>query len=357
MLAIDQPDVIRPDEAIDLPRLSSYLKSKIAELSDVSGELEIFRYNSGHANLTYMIKFGNQEFVLKREPPGTKAKSAHDMGREFHMLSKLHPWYSLAPKAFLYSDDASIMGGAFCVMEKRKGVIIRRQYPEDADIGLGQIGQQFKALIESLAELHKLDIAAVGLGDFGRPEGYRQRQVEGWQKRLRNAATPDMADFSVVTPWLTDHLPKEAQAATVVHNDFKLDNLVWDPADISRLVGVLDWEMSTVGDPLMDLACTLSFWVEEGDPQEFRSIRAMPSARPDVLSRREAAAYYTERTGRNVAFLDFLLCFGFFRRAAIEQQKYHRFSTGQTKDARFSHLNHAVTVLRDMCLSVIGGNL
>ena len=357
MLTIDQPDVMPLDEAINLPRLSLYLKSKITELSDVSGEIEVFRYNSGHANLTYMIRLGDQEFVLKREPPGTKAKSAHDMSREFHMLSKLYPWYSFAPKPFLYSDDASIIGGAFCVMEKRKGVIIRSRYPEDADIGPHQIGQQFKALIESLAELHKLNITAAGLGDFGRPEGYRQRQVVGWQQRLRNAATPDMADFNVVTSWLTEHLPKEVQAATVVHNDFKLDNLVWDPADISRLVGVLDWEMSTVGDPLMDLACTLSFWVEEGDPHEFRSIRAMPSARPGVLSRREAAACYTERTGRSVDFLDFLLCFGFFRRAVIEQQKYYRFSTGQTKDARFSDLNHAVTVLRDMCLSVMGGKL
>jgi aminoglycoside phosphotransferase (APT) family kinase protein len=242
-------------------------------------------------------------------------------------------------------------------MERREGVIIRNQYPEDASIVPAQIRRQFRVLIEALAFLHKLDVAAVGLGDFGRPEGYRQRQVEGWQRRLRDSATSDMADFAEVTAWLTAHIPSDPQTPAVIHNDFKLDNLVWDAADITRLVGVLDWEMSTVGDPLMDLACTLSFWVEENDPQEFRSIRAMPTARPEVFSRREAAACYTDLTGRNVDALDFYLCFGFFRRAAIEQQKYYRYTSGQTQDARFSGLDRAVTVLRDMSLSVMGGKL
>jgi len=357
MLAIDRPDTTHRDEAIDLPRLFSYLKSKIPQLSAMPGELEIFRYASGHSNLTYMIKCGDLELVLKREPPGKKAKSAHDMSREFHILSKLYGRYPFGPRPVLYCEDASVMGGAFCVMERREGVIIRSKYPEDASIAPAQIRRQFRVLIEALAFLHKLDVAAVGLGGFGRPEGYRQRQVEGWQRRLRDSATSDMTDFSEVTDWLTAHIPSDPQTPAVIHNDFKLDNLVWDAADITRLVGVLDWEMSTVGDPLMDLACTLSFWVQENDPQEFRSIRAMPTARSEVFSRREAAACYTDLTGRNVNSLDFYLCFGFFRRAVIEQQKYYRYTSGQTQDARFSGLDRAVTVLRDMSLSVMGGKL
>ena len=351
MLSVDNPVELRAGQPIDVARLSAYLRSKIPGLA--ASDIEILQFPSGHSNLTYMIKSGERELILKREPPGAKAKSAHDMGREFRILSSLYGRYPFAPQPFDYCEDASIIGGKFCVMERLKGVIVRGEYPADGSVTPIQVQTQFSRLIEALAQLHSLDVAAVGLADFGRPQGYRQRQVEGWKKRLDDAKTENMADFSAVTSWLTRHMPTEPEQTAVVHNDFKMDNLVWSTDDIAKLIGVLDWEMSTVGDPLMDLACTLSFWVEKTDPPEFRALRAMPGARPDVLSRREAIRYYGMQTGRRIAATDFYLCFGLFRRAVIEQQKYFRYSRGQTQDPRFSKLDEAVRVLRDMCMKVI----
>jgi aminoglycoside phosphotransferase (APT) family kinase protein len=352
MLPIDEPEPLCANDGLDRARLSSYLK---AGLSDLSGEIELFRFPSGHANLTYLVKCDQREFVLKCAPPGAKAKSAHDMGREYGVLSKLHGTYPYVPRALLYCSDESVVGGAFCVMERVKGIIIRGQYPHDARITPELIRRQFTSLIEALARLHSIDVTAVGLGDFGRPLGYRQRQLDGWQKRLGAATTEGMADFDRVKKWLTDHAPKEPEMPAVVHNDFKMDNLVWDQAEISKIAGVLDWEMSTVGDPLMDLACTMSFWVQQNDPAEFRVLRAMPSARPEVFSRHEAIDYYSKCTGREVRARDFYLCFGLFRRAVMQQQMSFRYRRGDTQDKRFSNLDDCVRVLRDMCLNVIDG--
>ncbi len=347
---IDRPIAVGVDDPIVQTHLSTYLKSVIAGLS---GELELFKFPSGHSNLTYMVKFGDQELVLKCAPPGKKAKSAHDMGREFHVLSKLHGTYPFAPRALHYCEDEGVLGSSFCVLERLNGVIIRRKDPEDLVGTADHARLQFSGLIAAMAGLHYIDVGAVGLSDFGRPVGYRQRQLNGWRKRLEAAATANMAEFAEVTSWLAANTPAEAEEAVVVHNDFKMDNLVWDPIDITKLIGVLDWEMSTVGDPLMDLACTLSFWVETSDPADFQALRAMPSARSGVFSRREAAARYQELTGRRIDSLDFYLCFGFFRRAVIEQQKYWRYTRGETQDLRFSKLDADVRVLRDMCVRVI----
>jgi aminoglycoside phosphotransferase (APT) family kinase protein len=346
----DAPVAVNEGSQIDAARLSRYLTSKIEGLS---GELELFQFPSGHSNLSYMIKFGDRELVLKCAPPGKKAKSAHDMGREFHMLSKVSEAYPYAPKVFDYCEDETVLGSAFCVMERIRGIIIRRQYREDPRIASEQIGLQFAGLIEALARLHSIDVVAVGLGDFGRPSGYRQRQLDGWRKRLEGAATPNMAEFGAVITWLVAHIPQEPEGAAVIHNDFKMDNLVWNAANPAELIGVLDWEMATIGDPLMDLACTLSFWIEQSDPPELQAIRSMPSAHPAVFPRREAVARYEQLTGRRVSPIDFYLCFAFFRRAVIEQQKYARYLHGDTRDSRFSHLDADVRVLRDTCLNVI----
>jgi aminoglycoside phosphotransferase (APT) family kinase protein len=352
LLSIDSPAVILSDQTVNLPRLSSYLQSNIPGLT---GEIELSQFPSGHSNLTYLIKAGSRELVLKCEPPGSKAKSAHDMGREFRILSRLHGPYPYAPEAIHFCEDESVIGGKFCVMQRLTGIIVRGGYPEHGGVTLDQIRAQFTGLIEAQARLHLLDISDAGLAEFGRPQGYRQRQVDGWSKRLSDARTEGMADFREVTSWLVEQLPTYPEEAAVVHNDFKMDNLVWDPADITRLIGVLDWEMATVGDPLIDLACTLSFWAEEDDPVEFRSIRGMPSARPGMLTRRQAIARYTALTRRSVERADFYLCFGFFRRAVIEQQKYFRYLRAETRDSRFSRLDEVVRILRDMAVSVLRG--
>jgi aminoglycoside phosphotransferase (APT) family kinase protein len=352
LFSIDAPAMVRSEQAGDLARLSSYLRRNIPGLT---GEIELSQFPSGHSNLTYLIKAGGREFVLKREPPGSKAKSAHDMGREFHVLSRLHGPYPLAPEAVHFCEDGSIMGGKFCVMQRLTGVIVRHDYPEDGGVTPEQIRAQFTGLIDALATLHSLNVSDVGLADFGKPQGYRKRQLDGWLKRLSDAKTENMADFQEVTSWLAAQIPTAPEEAAVVHNDFKMDNLVWDPVDITLLIGVLDWEMATVGDPLMDLACTLSFWAEEGDPAEFRSIRGMPSARLGMLTRRQAIERYIALTKRSVERVDFYLCFGLFRRAVIEQQKYFRYLRAETKDSRFSRLDEAVRILRDMSVSVLRG--
>ena len=354
LFSIDVPAVVRPDQVLDLARLSSYLRSNIPSLK---GELELLQFPCGHSNLTYLIKAGRRELVVKREPPGSKAKSAHDMGREFRVLSRLHGPYPYAPAALHFCEDDSIIGGKFCVMERVRGVIVRADYPEEGGVTLEQIRAQFTGLIDALARLHSLDVSEVGLADLGRPRGYRKRQVDGWLKRLSEAKTESMADFDEVTSWLAEQVPAGPEDAAIVHNDFKMDNLVWDPADITRLIAVLDWEMATVGDPLMDLACTLSFWAEEGDPADFRAIRGMPSARPGMLTRRQALARYTTLTKRAVERADFYLCFAFFRRAVIEQQKYFRYLRAETRDPRFSRLDEVVRILRDMSVSVLRGEM
>jgi aminoglycoside phosphotransferase (APT) family kinase protein len=352
LFSVDSPAVIRADQTVDLARLSSYLQSHIPGLT---GEIELSQFPSGHSNLTYLIKAGWRELVLKCEPLGSKAKSAHDMGREFRILSRLHNPYPYAPEAVHFCEDDSIIGGKFCVMQRLTGVIVRRDYPENSGVTLDQIRLQFTGLIDALARLHSLDVSNVGLADFGRPQGYRKRQVDGWSKRLSDAKTEDMADFQEVTSWLAEQLPTYPEEEAIVHNDFKMDNLVWDPVDITRLIGVLDWEMATVGDPLIDLACTMSFWAEEDDPVQFRSIRGMPSARPGMLTRRQAIDRYTALTRRSVDRADFYLCFGFFRRAVIEQQKYFRYLRAETQDSRFSRLDEVVRILRDMSVSVLRG--
>lgn len=352
MLTSDNPTAVRDDAQIDRARLSSYLVSAIEGLS---GEAELFQFNAGHSNLTYLVKFGDRELVLKRAPPGQKAKSAHDMGREFHILSRLYGNYPYAPRALAYCDDPSVAGSAFCVMERSHGVIIRSDYPDD--VPAGHVSQQLAHLIDALTDLHALDVAAVGLAHFGRPEGYRRRQLDGWSKRLDAARTDDMLSFDTIRTWLAANLPQDREIPAVVHNDFKLDNLVWEPADIRRLKSVLDWEMSTVGDGVLDLACTLSFWVQHDDPPELLALRAMPTARPGALRRRDAIERYATRTGRALPPPEFLLCFGLFRRAVIEQQKYARYRAGATTDARFSQLDASVRVLRDMCVKTIAGDL
>lgn len=337
----DMPVAVR--DGIDTRRLSEYLRSKL----DLSDEFELLQFPGGHSNMAYLLKWPDRELVLKRAPPGPKAKSAHDMGREYRVLSALHGTYPFAPRAYDYCEDDSIVGSPFCVMERISGVIVRREYEPGTPEAIKRA--QLSGLLDALSELHAVDIRAVGLEGFGRPQGYTRRQLEGWSSRYDAAKTDDAADFGEVLAWLAARLPTETGGAAVIHNDFKLDNLVWRATDPTRLIGVLDWEMSTVGDPLMDLACTLSFWVEPGDPPELLSLRNMPTLSAGAPSRAEALEHYSRRTCNNLRDIAFYLCFGYFRRAVIEQQKYVRFVRGLSTDQRYANLHEAVRILHEMC--------
>jgi len=346
---VDSPAEVRPGEALDLCVLQAFIS---AELPDFTGPLTLRQFPAGFSNLTYLLQSGDNQLVLRRPPFGTKAKTAHDMGREYRVLSALHPVFPYCPQPLCYCDDDAVIGSPFYLMEYRRGIIIRNDYPAELQLSPGQVRAQYLALIDVMAELHQLDFAAAGLADLGRPEGYAQRQIAGWSKRFRAARTEDVPDFEATMAWLAEHLPPGSGRAGIIHNDFKLDNVIWDAGDPQRLVGVLDWEMATLGDPLMDFGCTLGYWVEAGDPDAFRAMRPMPTDIPGAPTRAEIAAHYAERTGIAVADLDYYFCFGLFRLAVIAQQIYYRYFHGQTQDPRFAGLGRRIEVLDRMCQMV-----
>lgn len=338
----DRATAIRPGEELDLAAVEAYLKASIPGLS---GGLTLKQFPSGFSNLTYLVRVGEREMILRRPPHGTKAKSAHDMGREFRILSALRPHFPYCPQPLAFCQVPAVMGCDFYVMDRIRGIIIRRQLPEDLDLGPERMRRLTQRMVEVMAELHAVDYQAAGLADFGKPAGYVRRQVEGWSLRYRNARTPDVPDGEAVMAWLSAKMPPESPTAAIIHNDFKLDNVVLDPVDPLKIIGVLDWEMATLGDPLMDLACTLAYWVQADDPPTLRNIASMPTARPGSLTRDEVIALYARLTGRVMDQIDFYYCFGLFRLAVIVQQIYYRFYHGQTQDPRFKALPPMVASL------------
>jgi aminoglycoside phosphotransferase (APT) family kinase protein len=266
------------------------------------------------------------------------------MGREFRVLSKLSTVHPPAPRPYFYCDDESILGVPFYVMERRRGIVLRRADTPGLIIDPPTARRLSTALIDNLALLHALDYKAAGLADLGKPEGYVTRQVTGWINRYTNARTDACPEMDRVAKWLTDHMPTQSGAA-LVHNDYKYDNLVLDPADLTRIVAVLDWEMATVGDPLMDLGTTLGYWVESADPESARAGAFGPTALAGSLTRRELVARYAEKSRRDVSGMLFYYCFGLYKIAVIVQQIYARFVRGHTRDERFAHLNERVAAL------------
>jgi aminoglycoside phosphotransferase (APT) family kinase protein len=337
---------VRAGEELPVAALEAYLAQ---HLSGVSGPLTVEQFPHGHSNLTYLLRRGGQEFVLRRPPFGNQVKTAHDMGREFRVLSKLSAVYPPAPRPYLYCEDESVLGAPFYVMERRRGVILRRADTAGLTIDAPTARRLSTALIDNLALLHGLDYKAAGLADLGKPEGYVTRQVTGWINRYTNARTDPLPELDRVAQWLTDHMPTQS-AAALVHNDYKYDNLVLDPDDLTRIVAVLDWEMATVGDPLMDLGTTLGYWVESGDPAAVHANAVGPTALPGSLTRQELVARYAEKTGRDVSGILFYYCFGLYKIAVILQQIYARYVRGHTRDERFAHLNERVATISRQAL-------
>ncbi|MCB2227587.1 MAG: phosphotransferase family protein [Desulfarculaceae bacterium] len=342
MSVMDLAAPTRQGEELDAARVEAYLRESIPGLC---GAVKIAQFPSGYSNLTYLISAGEKQMVLRRPPHGTKAKSAHDMGREYRILSALHPVFPYCPRPLAYCSDEAVMGCPFYVMERISGIILRKEMPPELNFGPAQMRRLTERLVELMAELHAVDYVAAGLGDFGKPAGYARRQVEGWSKRYVNARTPDVPDGEAVMAWLSAGLPPDNAVGTVIHNDFKLDNVVLDPADPLKIIGVLDWEMATIGDPLMDLACTLAYWAQADDEPELLANAAMLTYLPGSLTRAQAVEYYSQKTGRVMDHIGFYYTFGLFRLAVIAQQIYYRFYHGQTKDQRFARLPHAVRAL------------
>jgi aminoglycoside phosphotransferase (APT) family kinase protein len=339
-----------PGEELDAGRVLSYLKSAI---DGIEGDIRIEKFVGGYSNLTYLVTVGERELVLRRPPFGKKAKSAHDMSREYRMLSALGPVFPYCPQALALCEDESVLGCPFFVMEHMKGIILHEELPPGLTLSADEARRLSEKLVEVFCELHAIDFRAVGLEGFGKPEGYVRRQVEGWSRRYRDARTPDVPDFESVMGWLHERMPPDHPRAAVIHNDFKLDNAVLDPADPERIVGILDWEMATVGDPLMDLGGSLAYWVQADDPDELQLIRQMPTHLPGMLTREQQVELYARKAGIAIDNFDYYYCFGLFRLAVIAQQIYYRFYHGQTRDERFGLLGAAVGLLEKAASGVV----
>ncbi|AGE25980.1 MULTISPECIES: phosphotransferase family protein [Pseudomonas] len=347
----DQSTTIRPGEELDASLIDPYLKAHIPGLS---GAVTISQFPGGASNLTYLLEYPDQEFVLRRPPFGHKAKSAHDMGREFRILNQLKDGFPYCPKAYVHCTDESVIGAEFYVMERVNGIILRSDLPPELGLDASRTEALCKSFIDKFVELHRVDYRACGLADLGKPEGYVQRQIRGWSERYEKALTPDAPTWEAVRAWLNDKMPADHPASSIVHNDYRFDNVILDPRNPMQIIGVLDWELTTLGDPLMDLGNTLAYWIEAADPAPVQLMRRQPSNAPGMLTRREFVDYYAERAGIQIDNFDFYYTYGLFRLAGIVQQIYYRFFHGQTQDKRFAQFIQMNKLLEQMSLNVIG---
>ncbi len=338
----------RLDERLDTSRLEPYLR---AHLSGAEGTPAVRQFAGGKANLTYLLHFGANEYVLRRPPLGPIPPGAHDMRREHRVLSVLHRRYQPAPKSLLLCEDESVIGAVFIVEERRRGFVIRDDIPP-AFAGRPDLNRHIgEALIDALADLHLVPPAEIGLGDLGRPEAYVERQLGGWQRRWHAAqggeeAERAAASMAPVLDWLGRNLP-QSQGAALLHNDYRLDNCLLDSGNPGRIEAVLDWDMCTQGDPLADLGYILNYWVEPTDPPEWREIASMPTWREGFPSRADAIRRYAARTGFDVGAVGWHQVFAAFKLAVIIQQIYIRYVRGQTQDQRFRHYYRRVIGLAD----------
>jgi aminoglycoside phosphotransferase (APT) family kinase protein len=328
---LDKALAIRPGDNISTPPFLSFLNEKLAEYP---GAIEILQFPGGYSNLTYLIKKGTAEFVLRKPPHGANIKSAHDMSREYKVLSLLKPVYDKIPAPICFYEDNDLLSAPFYLMERIKGLILRDKVPE----GMSMTAQSFQQLsvntVDSLAKLHQLDINATGLIDLGKPEGYVQRQVEGWIKRYFDAETDVIIAMNDTATWMQSNIPPAIPAA-FIHNDYKYDNLVLDPNTL-QIKALLDWEMATVGDPLMDLGTSLGYWAEQGDHPALKSFGL--TGMKGNLNRQEIVERYADATGNKTDNIVFYYVFGCFKIAVIAQQIYARYKQGLTKDPRFAGL-------------------
>ena len=340
--SVDAAKPVRAGEELDLARLEPYLRER---LPPWDGPLTLAQFPGGHSNLTYLLQLGNRQIVLRRPPFGSKVKTAHDMGREHRILSRLPDVYAKAPRALLYCEDLTVVGSTFYLMERVEGVVLRGTRPKGVNLDEGTMRRLSEATVDGLAELHAVDYAAAGLGDLGHPEGYVARQVSGWSERYVKSRTDDIPEMETVARWLADHKPPREATATLIHNDFKYDNLVLDSGDLTKIRAVLDWEMATVGDPLMDLGTTLAYWIDPDDPEPMRVLPFGPASLPGNLRRLEVVDRYGTTTGRDVGNVLFYYAYASFKVAVIAQQIYYRYAQGLTKDDRFAAMIAGVRIL------------
>ena len=336
---------VREEDAFDVEAVATWLREHADpdQRAGLEGVPEVRQFSGGASNLTYLLRYpGGRDLILRRAPRGTKAKGAHDMGREYRIQRQLKPVFPYVPEMVGFCEDDDVVGADFYVMERLDGVVPRADLPADA-LTPDQARALCLNMIDVLVELHSVDADAAGLGALGKGLGYVRRQVDGWSARCRNAHTEDAPDLEGVMAWLDAHQPDDV-ANCVIHNDFKMDNLVFDREDPTRVIGVLDWEMATLGDPLMDLGGDLAFWVQADDDEEFQLFRRVPTHLPGMITRAEFVDRYCERMGFEMTAdkWRFYEVFGLFRLAVISQQIYYRYFHQQTTNEMFALFGPAV---------------
>jgi len=346
---LDEPQPVRAGEELDVGRLEVFLRSRFPE---ITGPLAVEQFPRGYSNLTYLLRLGHQEMVLRRPPFGAKIKTAHDMAREYRILSHINGLYPKAPRPLGYCDDESVLGAPFYVMERITGVILRNAPPSGLELNEALMRRLSEAFIDNLVQIHSIDYVAAGLGDLGKPEGYVTRQIEGWSTRYQNARTDDIAEMERVALWLSKNKPGES-GACLIHNDYKYDNIALDPAALSNIKAVFDWEMATIGDPLMDLGSTLGYWADADDCEEWRRQSFGVTTLPGNLNRQQLVERYSGQSGKRVENAVFYYAYGLFKIAVIVQQIYARYKQGLTKDQRFARLIDMVRAASRMAARAI----
>lgn len=319
-------------------------------------DVELRQYAGGASNLTFELRVGAAAVILRRPPPGAKPESGHDMDREFRVLTALQGRFP-CPQPLFRSSREDLVGAPFFVMQKLDGLILRRDLPAGMSLDTNAAAVLAHTVFDLQRQLHELDFAAAGLSDLGRPEGYVGRQVGGWSKRYRRAITDDVPDNEALMTWLAREQPADSPRPGLIHNDYRLDNLVLDSSNPQQVVGVLDWEMCTVGDPLLDLGCSLAYWIEAADPPAMQALRMQPSHLPGMPTRAELVRRYTEASGRDTGDFRWYYVFGLFRLAAIVQQIYYRYRLGQTRNPRFAGFGQMNRVLSATALRAIDAGI
>ena len=345
---IDKAKPVREKEQLPLDKVDVWIK---ANIPTVSGTPEITQYTGGASNWTYRIKYDSHDLILRRPPAGTKAASAHDMKREYEIQKALMPYYKV-PEMLVFCNDQSVMECDFYIMRRVEGIIPRANLPKDLQLDKEQTRQLCLNVIDKLIELHSIDISTTGLNTFGKGKGYCERQINGWSERYKKAKTWNVPKFEKVMNWLKANIPTEERSC-LIHNDFRFDNVILDPENPMKIIGVLDWEMATIGDPMMDLGNTLAYWVQADDDIMAKSTRRQPTNIPGMLTRKEVINYYCDKMGFEPKNFTFYEVYGLFRLAVIAQQIYYRYYHKQTNNKAFKNWWILVHYLNWRCKKLI----
>jgi aminoglycoside phosphotransferase (APT) family kinase protein len=351
MSFIDQPRAVREEDQLDIAAIQQFLLTSLPQ-KNLQGELLIKQFLGGASNLTYQLDFDHQAFILRCAPKGTKAKGAHDMAREFQIMERLKPVFPYVPEMYVYTDDTTIIGREFYVMEKLRGIIPRANLPKGLILNETEARQLCTNVLDKLVALHQIDVKKSGLDTFGKGEGYAQRQIEGWCARFEKAKTWNVPSFAYIMDYLRENIPTEERNC-FIHNDFRFDNVVLNPDNPLEVIGVLDWELATVGNPLMDLGSALAYWIQADDDMVLRSMRRQPTHLKGMFSRSEVVDYYLDKMNFPKENFTFYEVYGIFRLAVILQQIYYRYYHKQTTNPAFKNFWLMINYLHWRCRKVI----